>query len=389
MKKWGLGILTFVFIFAATYYIKDLDPQYSSSQELSSRLPSSRHITDMHTHVACMPPEDGRFHNEECFISQKMMNGLKFPIYLKALGVTVQELKDTNNEIVFQKLASKLDESIRVKRAVVLAVDAAFDRETGEFDEKTSEFYVPNSFILKGVKKYSDKFLYGASINPYRKDALELLDRAKSDGAVVVKWIPCIMNIDPADKKLIPFYQKLVEHNIPLLSHTGKESTFTKSEDSLCDPARLKLPLDQGVKIIAAHIATSGENEGEPDYQRLIKLFAEEKYRKTLVADISATTQLNRVKDFKKLISNPVFRGRLLYGSDWPLIETTVGFLSLTPYKAYTTPIFNSVLTVDQVTEIAKFPSNFDKDVKLKESLGASPQIFLQAEEFLGIGETR
>lgn len=197
------------------------------------------------------------------------------------------------------------------------------------------------------------------------------------------------MNIDPADQKLTPFYRKLVELNLPLLTHTGKESTFSKSEDNLCDPLRLKLPLDLGVKIIAAHIATSGVNEGEPDYQRLLKLFAVEKYNKQLVADISATTQVNRLNDFKKLITNSVFRGRLLYGTDWPLIDTKLWFVSLTPYRAYTTPFFGSALSVDQISALDNIPSSFDRDVRLKEFLGVDSQVFLQSEEFLGIGETQ
>lgn len=31
---------------------------------------------------------------------------------------------------------------------------------------------------------------FGASINPYRRDALELLDKAVEAGAVLMKWLP-------------------------------------------------------------------------------------------------------------------------------------------------------------------------------------------------------
>ena len=45
-------------------------------------------------------------------------------------------------------------------------------------------------------------------------------------GAILIKWIPNIMYIDPSDEKFIPFYKRLAELNIPLLTHTGMEKVF-------------------------------------------------------------------------------------------------------------------------------------------------------------------
>ena len=104
--------------------------------------------------------------------------------------------------------------------------------------------------------------LYGASINPNRPDALARLEKAKSNGAVLIKWIPAIMAIDPADPNLTGFYRKLVELDLTLLTHAGQERSFAHADDKLGDPLRLELPLSLGVTVIAAHIATTGENEG-------------------------------------------------------------------------------------------------------------------------------
>lgn len=55
----------------------------------------------------------------------------------------------------------------------------------------------------------------GQALTP-RLDALERLTAAHANGAVLIKWIPAIMDIDPADPKISPFYQALAELKLPL-----------------------------------------------------------------------------------------------------------------------------------------------------------------------------
>ena len=77
------------------------------------------------------------------------------------------------------------------------------------------------------------------------------------------------MEIDPDDPKLIPFYQKMVELHLPLLSHTGEEKSFSRADEDLGDPDKLRLPLSLGVTVIAAHIASSETYHGERGPDRL------------------------------------------------------------------------------------------------------------------------
>ncbi|MGK5087086.1 metal-dependent hydrolase [Bdellovibrionota bacterium FG-2] len=271
----------------------------------------------MHTHVACLSSQElGRpqeFPGEDCYVSKQMKKSYKFDIYLKALGVTEEELKQKGNFAVIDRLAAKIVTSTRVKRAVILGLDGWVDSATGVLNREKTPTFVPNSFVLASVRRWQKEglFFYGPSINPNRKDAIEQLEQAKKDGAVLIKWIPSIMNIDPGDLRLKPFYEKMKELGLTLLVHTGKEGTFLDADDKLCDPARLALPLDLGLTLIAAHVATTGSNQGETDFARLGKLFSEVKYRDHLFADISATTQLNHVELFPSFIKYPRFRGRI------------------------------------------------------------------------------
>jgi predicted TIM-barrel fold metal-dependent hydrolase len=191
------------------------------------------------------------------------------------------------------------------------------------------------------------------------------------------------MNINPSDPALVPFYQKLVELHLPLLIHVGREQTFVNARDELCDPIHLKVPLDLGVKVIAAHLATTGENNGESDYARLRKLFEVEKYKGLLFADISATTQHNRIKSINDWIHDPLFQDRLLNGTDWPLIDVEAFGIKLTSYRLYSSKLFGHILTKKEVAELDLIPNSFDRDTRIKEFLGASEDLFRRAESVL------
>lgn len=47
------------------------------------------------------------------------------------------------------------------------------------------------------------------------------------------------------------------------------EKSFSTAKDELAAPARLELPLSLGVKVIAAHIATTGKSEGQNNTQTM------------------------------------------------------------------------------------------------------------------------
>lgn len=343
-------------------------------------------ITDMHAHVGCLTRRTERDGDpgDECMVSQEMRNDFKFKHYLEGFGVTEEKIL-SNPFATFDTLVAKLKSSSRVRRAVVLALDAWVDRTTGQVVPEKTQLYVPNRFVLEGIRRKESEglFHFGASINPYRRDAIARLEQAKRDGAVLIKWIPNTMNIDPSDPAIIPFYEKLKELELPLLVHTGNEATFAWADNALADPVRLEVPLRLGVTIIAAHVATSGKIDGQKNYDRLKVLFDKEEYRGRLFADISATTQFNRVKAFKPFIEDDAFRGRLLYGTDWPLIDVELKGVAIIPFFLYATPLYGNVISLRQAKEIHALTSSFDRDVRLKEMLGAGPEVFTQSEKVL------
>lgn len=316
---------------------------------------AEKRIIDIHCHTAGIGAG-----GSGCFVSERLRRSWKYRIYLKAFGVTGKELEKDGDSLIIRRLSENLARSRRVAAAVVLAMDGVVS-DTGKLDRARTEIYIPNEFVAAETRRYPN-LLFGASINPYRLDAIERLEQAAADGAVLVKWLPSIQHIDPADKRLIPFYLRLKELGLPLLTHTGEESSFTWTRDELGDPERLRLPLSLGVTVIAAHAASNGKNNGERNHDRFLRLCRE---YPNLYADISALTQVNRLGHLPRLLKHQELHGRLLYGTDMPLLNT--GIVSPYAFLFRVSPV--------KMLAIVRNDNPWDRDVALKEALGVSKEI--------------
>lgn len=313
-------------------------------------------IIDFHAHVAGLG-----YGNSGCFVNEKMRNNFRFPFYLMAMGVSHKELREQGDAIVFKKISDAVANSSSVNKTVIFAMDGVIDAE-GNLDKQLTQIYVPNDYVYEQTQKYPN-LLYAASINPYRKDAIQRLEQAKAKGAVLIKWLPSIMYIDPADPALIPFYQKMIELDMPLLTHTGMEKSFSSARDELADPQKLTLPLSMGVTVIAAHIATTGKSHGEDNFERILPMF---KQYPTLYGDISSLTQVNKLGFMRKVVTAPELQGRLIYGTDWPL-----QFFPLVSAWYHLGDI-----NLKQALAISRIRNQWDRDVALKKAMGIQDEVF-------------
>ena len=321
-------------------------------------------ILDVHVHTAGVGAG-----NSGCFVSDAMRSSFKFGIYLKSFWTTRKELEEKGDAFIIEKISHRLAESEKVGGAIILALDGAVD-ENGELDRKLTEVHVPNEFLAAETAKYTNLF-WGASINPKRKDSLERLAWAHTNGARLVKWIPSIMLFDPSDESIKPFYEKLIEYDLPLLTHAGQERSFTNAKDELCDPQRLHLPLEMGVTVVVAHIASTGTNEGERDTDRLARMMNQ---YTNLYSEISSLTQINKSSYLRESIQRAEWQGRLVYGSDFPLINTAL----VSPHY------FPLRLTLKERRRIAAIENPWDQDVALKQALGVPADVFARSEEIFG-----
>jgi predicted TIM-barrel fold metal-dependent hydrolase len=312
-------------------------------------------ITDMHCHLAGIGAG-----GSGCFVSPKLRHNWRFKIYLHSFGVSQPELMEQGDHLVADRISASLAQSQYVSKVVLLALDGVVGAD-GNLDTNRTEVYVPNEFVVAMAARHTN-LLFGASVNPYRTDALARLEWAKAHGAVLVKWIPPVMDIDPGDPKLIPFYKKMVELQLPLLSHTGREKSFSHAEEEFGDPEKLRLPLSLGVTVVAAHIASSEKYHGERGPDRLARLMRE---YPNLYTDISALTQINKPGCLQEALTRPEFSGRLVYGTDYPLINT-----------ALVSPWYSFHLSLRQKFQIGRIKNPWDRDVLMKHDLGAPADTF-------------
>jgi len=324
------------------------------TQQPITSLPEN--IIDIHSHVAGIGA--GGTQN---FVSSTLQEGFKFKLYLSAFNTSLNEITQKGDQVVAFYLAQQVKQSNYVQHAVILALDGVVDAK-GQLDKSKTQIYIDNDFVAQQAHKYEELY-FGASINPYRFDAIERLKTVKKQGAKLIKWIPNIQLIDPADEKLIPFYKMMVMLNLPLLTHTGQERAFAHANDKFGDPERLKLPLKYGVTVIAAHIGTTGENDGEANYQRLLPML--ERYD-NLYTDLSSLTQLNKLGYLNDALKRESISQKIMYGSDYPLSNTLL-------VSAFNFPLN---LTIKQMFAINSIKNHWDRDIKLKQALGVSSRIF-------------
>ncbi|HJR65593.1 MAG TPA: amidohydrolase family protein [Gemmatimonadaceae bacterium] len=263
-------------------------------------------IVDCHVHLSAFTPGHG-------YMSRTLLDSLPFRFMRWKFGLVGE---DVNTERTLEELLARtVAEANPVNAAVVLAFDAVHDA-AGKRDAARTHFEVGNDYVRDVTRKYPG-LLYGASIHPYRRDAVQELERVARDGAVLIKWLPITQDIDPSDARCVPFYEALADLKIPLLSHTGWERTLPTANAHVADPALLTPALERGVTVIMAHCGTKsfyGESCHVDSFMRMAREWEH------CYGDTSALNLPTRSYGWRRLLEDDVVRDKLVHGSDWPIL---------------------------------------------------------------------
>jgi len=243
-----------------------------------------------------------------------MLNSPLFRFLLWKHGLDANNPLQANQKYI-DDLLQELRKSLYVGQVVLLGMDGVYD-SIGHLDWNATEFLISNDYVLGMAKAHPSEFLAGVSINPRRRDAIDELSRCVEAGATLVKVLPNAQQFDPADKRFKPFYRAMAQYKIPFLSHVGYEFSLIGKDQSVGDPERLRVALEEGVMVIAAHACSYGLMFYEKFYPTFLELVEKYPY---FYADISALTLPNRCRMLLKLRDNPELHARLLFGTDYPL----------------------------------------------------------------------
>jgi len=281
-------------------------------------------LIDHHVHVAGVGA-GGTFVNRKMRTWAHPFHRLKFKVYMSSAGASDEDRADAQ---LVERLASLVSNIRNHGKHRLLAFDKHY-RSDGSVNLEKTEFYVPNEYVFELAERYPDLFVPNISVNSYRPDAISELEKWAARGARIVKWLPNAMGIDPSDPKCDPFYQKMKELDLILLSHGGEEKAVEAEEDQkLGNPLLLRRALDHGVKVVVAHCAGLGTNEDLDSKDRkqvdnfdlFLRLMDEKRYEGLVFGEISAMTQFNRVgKPLHTILAREDLHERLVNGSDYPL----------------------------------------------------------------------
>jgi len=266
-------------------------------------------LIDCHVHLAALPDGDNG-----CYISPKMLKSPLFRFLLWKHQLSPDKPREANQKYI-DDLLTELRASRHVQKAVILGMDGVYD-QNGRLNQTQTDFLISNDYVLKTAQAHPEELLAGVSINPQRRDAIDEVHRCADAGAVLVKVLPNAKQFDPANPQYKPFYRALAERKLPFLSHVGYEFSLIGKDQSVGDPERLKVALDEGATVIAAHACSYGLILYEkflPTLRDLVKRYPH------FYADISALTLPNRLRMLLHLRQYPEIHERLLFGTDYPL----------------------------------------------------------------------
>ena len=284
-------------------------------------------VWDCHAHLLGLGESGGG-----AWVTPKMQSMWRIRLYAQyRFYLNASCVNPANNNVdrdFILRLTSLLNDFPSGYRTMVMAFDRTYG-EDGVPQMKKSAFYMPNSYAGKIAAQNPARFMWTASIHPYREDAAEAVTEAARNGAVAVKWLPPAMGIDPASARCDRFYEAIVKHDLPLITHGGEERAVEGAHrPDFGNVLKLRRPLERGVRVVVAHCASLGEDidldKGSraatvPCFELFERLMAEREYEGRLFGDISALPKINRMVSLPRVLAHREWQQRLLNGSDYPL----------------------------------------------------------------------
>lgn len=327
-------------------------------------------VIDIHIHVFGDWNKDGTCH---------MSSLLGLGSHLAELGGFLADVPTSrDDDDIRDAILHEIQGSQHVNKGVLLAFDKPHDNAGTPMKPI---LYTPNSWVAEICRKNPDLALFGASVHPYNTDALKELQKAKDDGAVLVKWIPSSQNILPSHEKCRAFYQKLIEYGLPLLCHVGDEHTISeaggdKSLRAYNHPELLIPALEEGVTVIMAHCCLpidEDDNDFSEAFMRMMLQAEDRGWR--LFADVSALVGKWRRSFMAKQMALRLPHDRLVMGSDWPNAPNLDDdFRTKGNRREY-----DRIKTIDNV---------LDRNAEYLKFLGFSDTVMTNAEQIFKIART-
>jgi predicted TIM-barrel fold metal-dependent hydrolase len=281
-------------------------------------------LVDHHVHVLGLGTNgSGAWVNPKMLEWSDPIQRIKGLVYLS--GADIQDMAVADEQYLARLV--DLSRNGSAGQLLLLGFDYRHDAN-GNRDLEHSEFYTPNRYVFELAQMHPGRFAPAISVHPHRADAVAALHAWADRGVRFVKWLPNAMGIDASLERHDSYYRALIERRMVLLTHVGEEQAVEAEADQrLGNPLLFRRPLDLGVSVVMAHVASLGSDadldrlgEKVPSFELFLRLMDEQRYAGRLYGEISAITQVNRLPaPLITLLSRSDLHHRLMNGSDYPL----------------------------------------------------------------------
>jgi len=176
---------------------------------------------------------------------------LKMAISDVPAGITMfDNLQGTLSLLNIDALFSQMDEA-GITKSVLFGCDAPI-------------LYSSNEYVTALCKKYPERLIGFASVDPKRKDAATIIGGAiKKLGLRGIKFHPPLQNFYPNDENVFPIYETAMALKVPIAFHVGSTPfgslvRLDQANPILLDEVACKFPR---LKVILTHLGTLWSDE--------------------------------------------------------------------------------------------------------------------------------
>nr|WP_315060856.1 amidohydrolase family protein [uncultured Campylobacter sp.] len=285
----------------------------NSSGSLQSSNLTQIKTVDIHSHLLSSDVKFDRFYDK-----------LALAFFAKKFDINRRELIKNGFEGYKSNFARLIKSSNSVQKSVVFGVDAKFD-EGGNLVHKDKTVCASNEDVFAFYEQNPNEVVPFFSVNPNRKDALNLIEKYHKMGFKGGKLLHSYWETDLNDKRYEPYFRLLSELGLPLVIHVGDENSLA-SNKALESIEQLKSPLNLGCRIVCAHMGASSDGvlsmfSRDPEklgtnYLTLLRWLRE---FDGLYADVSALLCINKARILPHLKTQTQIHDKILFGTDFPV----------------------------------------------------------------------
>jgi predicted TIM-barrel fold metal-dependent hydrolase len=268
-------------------------------------------IIDMHRHFVAKEWYSEYFWNGYARMVQRVASEMGMTLSIESIQTQILPgLFDTTGEKHLEQM-----EKAGIDKSAVFLFDTGL--LTGEPGISIQE---QNKVLFNVAKKYPDKFIPFAQIDPRRPGAIEFVKKCVEEwGAKGFKLHPSA-GFNPEESETMKLIESIAGYGIPVITHSGHSPNPTSSR--YCDPIYLEKMLLEypGVNVIAAHMSLG--------YRQQLCTFAW--YRPNLYTEISMSQFIirkNGYPSFARAVREAVNAfgpDRVLFGTDFPWLESII-----------------------------------------------------------------